>query len=116
MTETIDKEIKQLKERIEILEEQKKQLNWEDKCFKVIENYKIFFIRTHKLTEMTNANVNIICDCISYEINALTDRKFHFQFLFEIELTIPKHTLIPISLKGYRQSINKIYNDLNKQI
>ena len=33
MTETIDKEIKQLKEKIEILEEQKKQLNWEDKCF-----------------------------------------------------------------------------------
>lgn len=115
MTETIDKEIEQLKERIEILEEHRKQLNWEDKCFKVIENYKIFFIRTHKLTEMTNTDVNIICDCISYEINALTGRN-HFQFLFEIELTIPKHTLVPISLEEYRQSINKIYNDLNEKI
>lgn len=65
---------------------------------------------------MTNTNVSIICDCISYEINALTDRKFHFQFLFEIELTIPKHTLIPISLEEYRQNINQIYNDLNEKI
>ena len=42
--ETINKEIKQLKERIDILEEQRKQLTWEDKCFKIDRNNTKRFI------------------------------------------------------------------------
>ena len=116
MTETIDKEIKQLKEKIEILEEQKKQLNWEDKCFKVIMDNTTFFIRVHKLIYDTAANVEILCDCIGHETFRLTYGDSNFQFAFNTRLEIPKNILISISLDEYRKQINQIYYNLNKQI
>lgn len=114
--ETIDKEIKQLKEKIEILEKQKKQLSWEDKCFKVIIDNSTFFIRVHKLINVTATDVEILCDCIGHETFRLTYSDFNFHFAFNTRLEIPKNILISISLDEYRKQINQIYYNLNKQI
>lgn len=109
--EIIDKQIKELKEKIEVLEEQKKQLNWEDKCFKIDGDTQEVFIRVHKLINKTVVNVKVLCDAVTYE----SDFNI-YQFAFNTELTFDILPLTQISLNEFRQNIKRIYNNLNEQI
>lgn len=109
--ETINKEIKQLEERIEILEEQKRQLNWQDKCFKIDGATQEIFIRVHKLINKDIINVKILGDAVVYASDCNT-----YQFAFNTELSFEILPLIQISLNEFRQNINKIYNKLNEEI
>jgi hypothetical protein len=109
--EIIDEQIKELKEKIEILEEQKKQLNWEDKCFKIDGDTQEVFIRVHKLINKTVVNVKVLCDAVVYESDCNL-----YQFAFNTELSFDILLLNQISLNEFRQNIKRIYNNLNKQI
>lgn len=109
--EIIDEQIKELKEKIEVLEEQKKQLNWEDKCFKIDGDTQEIFIRVHKLINKTVVNVKVLGDMVIYESDVNT-----YQFAFNTELTFDLLPLTQISLNEFRQNIKRIYNNLNKQI
>lgn len=107
--EIINEQIKELKEKIEVLEEQKKQLNWEDKCFK-IEGEEIF-IRVHKLINKTIINVKVLCDAVVYESDCNL-----YQFAFNTELSFDILLLTQISLTEFRQNIKRIYNNLDENI
>ena len=107
--EIIDAQIKELKEKIEVLEEQKRQLNWEDKCFKIGRFSQEMLIRVHKLINKNTTNVKVLCDVVIHELDT-------FSFTFNDELTLDICLLNEISLNEYRQSINKIHNNLNEKI
>lgn len=109
--EIIDLKIKELKEKIEILEEQKKQLNWEDKCFKINGATEEIFIRVHKLINKTTTNVKVLCDAVVYESDYNV-----YQFAFNTELSFDILPLTQISLNEFRRNIKRIYNNLNEEI
>lgn len=109
--EIIDSQIKELKEKIEVLEEQKRQLNWQDKCFKIDGDTQEIFIRVHKLINKTVVNVKVLCDAVVYESNFNI-----FQFTFNTELSFDILSLTQISLNEFRQNIKRIYNNLNEKI
>lgn len=109
--EIIDLKIKDLKEKIEVLEEQKRQLNWTDKCFKIDNATQEVFIRVHKLINKTAVNVKVLCDVVVYESNCNL-----YQFAFNTELTFDIFPLTQISLNEFRQNIKRIYNNLNEKI
>ena len=109
--EIIDLKIKELKEKIEVLEEQKKQLNWTDKCFKIDGATQEIFIRVHKLISKTTIDVKVLCDVVIYE----SDLNI-FQFTFNAELSFDILPLTQISLDEFRQNLRRIYSNLDKQI
>ena len=109
--EIINSQIKELKEKLEILEEQKRQLNWEDKCFKINGSSQEIFIRVHKLINKTNTDTEILCDTVIYESDSNT-----FSFTFNKELTFDILLLNKISLIEFRKNIKRIYDKLDEQI
>ena len=109
--ESINQEIKQLKEKIEVLENQRKQLNWEDKCFKINGSSQEIFIRVHKLINKDIINVKVLCDTVIYESDSNT-----FSFAFNKELTFDILLLNKISLIEFRKNIKRIYDKLDEQI
>ena len=109
--ESINQEIKQLKEKIEVLENQRKQLSWENKCFKIDGFSQEIFIRVHKLINKDIINVKVLCDTVIYESDSNT-----FSFTFNKELTFDILLLNKISLIEFRKNIKRIYDKLDEQI
>lgn len=109
--EIIDLKIKELKEKLEVLEKTKRQLNWEDKCFKIDGATQEMFIRVHKLINKTTVNVKVLCDAVVYESDCNV-----YQFAFNTELSFEILPLTQISLTEFRQNIKRIYNNLNEEI